>query len=78
MGGKTGLSSFWVLFSLLIFGGLFGVVGMIIGVPIFSIFYSFINGLLKKRLSNKDLPIDSKDYEESNEYKKSKKSKEIN
>lgn len=64
LGRKTGLSSFWVLFSLLIFGGLFGMVGMIIGVPIFSILYSFVNGLIKKRLKDKDLPVDSKDYEE--------------
>lgn len=63
LGGKTGLSSFWVLFSLLIFGGLFGMVGMILGVPIFSIFYSFINGLIKKRLEAKNLPVNSKDYE---------------
>lgn len=63
IGSKTGLSSFWVLFSLLIFGGLFGVVGMIIGVPIFSILYSFINGLVKRRLKMKKLPLDSKDYE---------------
>ena len=63
LGGKIGLSSFWVLFSLLIFGGLFGIVGMIIGVPIFSIIYSFVNGLIKKRLENKNLPVDIKDYE---------------
>ncbi len=63
LGGKTGLSSFWVLFSLLIFGGLFGMVGMIIGVPIFSILYSFVNGIIKKRLESKNLPVDSKDYE---------------
>ena len=37
-------------------------VGMIIGVPIFSILYSFVNGLVKKRLKDKNLPIDSKDY----------------
>lgn len=63
IGSKTGLSSFWVLFSLLIFGGLFGVVGMIFGVPLFSILYSFINGLIKRRLKSKKLPQDSKDYE---------------
>ena len=63
LGNKTGLSSFWVLFSLLIFGGLFGMVGMIIGVPIFSIFYSFVNGLIKRKLKEKNLPQDSKDYE---------------
>ena len=63
LGSKTGLSSFWVLFSLLVFGKLFGVVGMIIGVPIFSILYNYINNQLKRRLANKELPIDSTDYE---------------
>lgn len=63
LGSKTGLSSFWVLFSLLIFGGLFGMVGMVLGVPLFSILYSFINGVLKRRLKEKKLPEDSKDYE---------------
>lgn len=63
LGSKTGLSSFWVLFSLLIFGGLFGMIGMILGVPLFSILYSFINGVLKRRLKEKKLPEDSKDYE---------------
>lgn len=63
LGSKTGLSSFWVLLSLLIFGGLFGIIGMIIGVPILSILYSFVNGLAKKRLSSKKLPTESKDYE---------------
>lgn len=63
LGSKTGLSSFWVLFSLLIFGGLFGMVGMILGVPLFSILYSFLNGVIKRRLKSKKLPQDSKDYE---------------
>jgi predicted PurR-regulated permease PerM len=63
LGSKTGLSSFWVLFSLLVFGKMFGVVGMIIGVPIFSIFYTWVNNQLKRRLANKNLPVDSSDYE---------------
>lgn len=63
LGSKIGLSSFWVLFSLLVFGGLFGIVGMIIGVPIFTILYSFINNHIKRRLKSKKLPVDSKDYE---------------
>lgn len=57
MGNKTGLSSFWVLFSLLIFGGLFGVVGMIIGVPIFSIIYGFVSRIINERLEEKKLVI---------------------
>ena len=63
LGSKTGLSSFWVLCSLLIFGGFFGMLGMIIGVPIFSIIYSFVNNWLKKKLASKKLPVNSKDYE---------------
>ena len=70
LGNKTGLSSFWVLFSLLVFGKLFGVVGMIIGVPIFSIIYSYVNNQLKRKLSNKDLPINSSDYEDIKKIKK--------
>ena len=72
LGSKTGLSSFWVLFSLLVFGSLFGVVGMIIGVPIFSIFYSFVDGKLKKKLEAKKLPVDSKDYIEVTSIRKTK------
>lgn len=65
MGNKTGLSSFWVLFSLLIFGGLFGVFGMIIGVPIFSIIYNFVGKIIKEKLESKNLPIESEEYEKT-------------
>lgn len=64
LGDSTGISSFWVLFSILLFGGLFGFVGMIIGVPTFAVFYDLISrsvnhGLRKKKLSTN-----------TNEYKK--------
>ena len=36
LGDSTGLASFWVLFSILLFGGLFGFVGMVLGVPVFA------------------------------------------
>ncbi len=39
---KVGLSSFWVLFSTLLFGGLFGFVGLLVGVPVFVVFYDLI------------------------------------
>ena len=42
VGESIGLSSFWVLFSILIFSGLFGITGMIIGVPAFAIIYDII------------------------------------
>ncbi len=42
LGDTTGLSSFWVLFSILLFGGLWGFVGMIVGVPLFAVLYDLI------------------------------------
>ncbi len=46
LGDTTGLSSFWVLFSILLFGGLWGVVGMIVGVPLFAVIYDIIRQLV--------------------------------
>ncbi len=43
LGDKTGLSPFWVLFSIILCGGLFGIVGMIIGVPLFSVLSTLIS-----------------------------------
>lgn len=63
IGNSIGLSGFWVLFSILIFGGMFGFLGMIIGVPIFAIFYHFASFYLKKYLMKKGLPYDTKDYD---------------
>ena len=42
LGNTTGLSSFWVLFSILLFGGMWGFVGMIVGVPLFAVIYDLI------------------------------------
>ena len=46
LGNTTGLSSFWVLFAILLFGGLWGFVGMIIGVPLFAVIYDVIKKLV--------------------------------
>ena len=62
LGGTTGLSSFWVLFSILLFGGLFGFIGMIVGVPLFAVVYSLIKDLISWRLDRKDLSQDTRDY----------------
>ena len=43
----TGLSSFWVLFSILLFGGLWGVLGMIVGVPLFAVIYDIVRQLTR-------------------------------
>lgn len=55
LGNVTGLSSFWVLFSILLFGGLFGFVGMIIGVPVFAVIYDIIRKLVNKGLAYQEM-----------------------
>ncbi len=46
LGGSVGLSGFWILFSLLFFGGLFGFWGMLLGVPVFSVIYEGLRRLV--------------------------------
>ena len=46
LGNTTGLSSFWVLFAILLFGGLWGFAGMIVGVPLFAVIYNVIKKLV--------------------------------
>ncbi len=55
LGDTTHLSSFWVLFAILLFGGLMGVVGMIIGVPIFAFFYQLMREWVHDRLEKQKL-----------------------
>lgn len=50
LGDHTGVSSFWVLFSILLFGGLWGIVGMIIAVPLFAVIYDVIRKLVMRGL----------------------------
>lgn len=62
LGDSTGLSSFWVLFSILLFGGLFGFVGMIIGVPTFAVFYKLLRELIVWLLEKKKLSVNIEQY----------------
>lgn len=63
LGDSTGLpSGFWVIFSITIFGGLFGFAGMIFGVPLCAIIYEFIRRFVRKRLKKKDYPIGTEPY----------------
>lgn len=56
--GSTGISSFWVLFSILLFGGLFGFIGMIIGVPIWGIILKMSERLTNHLLKKKHMTLD--------------------
>ena len=58
LGNTTGLSSFWVLFAILLFGGLWGFVGMIVGVPLFAVIYDVIKKLVVHGLKrNKEIDL---------------------
>lgn len=62
MGETTGISDFWVLVSIMFFGGLFGVVGMIIGVPLFAIIYMIVSDAVNRALQKKECPVDTSLY----------------
>lgn len=62
LGNSTGISSFWVLFSILFFGGILGPVGMIIGVPTFAVIYRLTAEWVNKRLKKKELSTITDDY----------------
>lgn len=66
LGESTGLSGFWVIFSITLFGGLWGIAGMVVGVPLFAVFYAGVKYMINKFLKKKMLSIDTEDYEELN------------
>ena len=62
LGDSIGISAFWILFSLLVAAKFMGFVGMIIGVPLFAIFYSIIKEIIEDKLRKKGLPIETEKY----------------
>lgn len=62
LGESTGLSSFWVVFAILVGGGLFGILGMIIGVPTFAVIFYVMRKVVNYILRRKNLPEGSENY----------------
>ncbi len=62
LGDSTGLSSFWVIFAITVFGGFFGVGGMFLAVPIFAIIYAAIRTFINTRLEKKHMPSNTDFY----------------
>ncbi len=56
LGQQTGLPSFWVIFAIVLGGGLFGLTGMILGVPTFAVVYALIQQYAENRLAKKSIP----------------------
>lgn len=62
LGSRVGLSPFWMLFSIIVFGSMFGIAGMIIGVPLFAVAYDLIGAYINSRLEAKNMPTDNNYY----------------
>ena len=68
LGDSTGLPGFWVLVSLIICGGLFGFIGMVLAVPVFALLYSFTRSFVENRLRRKKLPVTTEYYKQDIEH----------
>ncbi|MDE6184612.1 MAG: AI-2E family transporter, partial [Lachnospiraceae bacterium] len=62
LGQSTGLSGFWVIFSITIFGGIMGIPGMIIGVPFFAVLYALARRIINRMLKRRGLPLETDKY----------------
>lgn len=62
LGDSIGISAFWILFSLLVAAKFMGFVGMVVGVPLFAIFYSIVKEVIEEKLKKKGLPIETEKY----------------
>lgn len=65
LGDSTGLSSFWVMFAILVGSGLCGVMGMLLGCPVFAIIYYIVQKTIHFFLNKKSLPTDTDMYIEA-------------
>lgn len=62
LGESTGLSAFWVLFSILLFGGFWGIAGMLVGCPLFAVIYKIIKDYISMKLRSKNLSDATVEY----------------
>ena len=62
LGSKVGLNGIWVLFAIIVGAGLFGFMGMLLGVPVVMVLYSLFRGLINKKLARSGLPTDRESY----------------
>ena len=62
LGNATGLSGFWVMFAILLFGGVMGFAGMVVGVPLFAVLYSMLTEKINHLLKKRGLSVDTNDY----------------
>ncbi len=61
-GKQLGLSALWIIFAIFLFGGIFGFLGMVLGVPFFAVIYYFVNAAINDGLENQGKSTDTADY----------------
>lgn len=64
----TGVSPFWVTVAFLVGGGFFGLLGLILSVPVFSVIYYIVKVLVERKLQNKALPVATDAYMTNNDF----------
>ena len=64
LGNALGINGVWIIISITAAGALFGVPGMLIGAPVFSVLFSVIRTWINRRLVAKGLSVDSSEYEQ--------------
>lgn len=64
LGESTGLNSFWVVFAILVGSGLFGFIGILLGVPVFATIYYMVRKAVAYILQRKGLPQQTAAYTE--------------
>lgn len=62
LGGRLGISDFWILVSITVFGSLFGFGGMLLGVPVFTVIYTLASQAIRNALQKKQLPEQTEEY----------------
>ncbi len=61
-GQQVGLSALWIIFAIFLFGGLFGVLGMMLGVPVFAVIYYFVSSAITEGLAKQGKPTEAVEY----------------
>lgn len=68
LGKATKLASFWVMFAIIVGGGMFGFAGMILGVPTMAVIYVYLTRIVNNRLKERNLPVKTAIYEDFDKY----------
>ena len=62
LGDSVGVSALWITVAVMIGGGMFGFVGMLLSVPLFALLYAIVKTLVEVRLKSQGMPTRTADY----------------